>query len=930
MATSNPDSSSDSGSTESGSTRLGSAEPGHPLKTAIENDQYDEVKSLLESGDDLLETSLEYELEENGSTEILSVTPLALAAALGKTSIVQLFLEHNANADSEDPKFGETALHLAARNGHGEIVNLLLLRNVDLDKKGRNGLRPSHLAARYGRTDILVSLLDAKECLSQRDDEGNTPFLMACLYGQLEILQLLWERGSKDQINETNMYSNGPLHLASINDRLDTAKWLLSLGLAIDQPGMTGRTPLLLACEFGQVEIIDMLLENGADLHKGQGPMLNSPILWSSFHVEAGSLKTVLRHGALVTSIDKQENNCFHKVVICNAEFSDDHEAVIDTLIGAGADINKPNNFGYSPLYLACAENKDKHIEYFTTLPSVDINQRMPNGATALMEACCKPNAKIVNLLIERGGDMIITNNHGVTALGLACIFNQPENVKTLLNHGAKVDVRDNEGHTPLYTAITKHNIEIALDILATPDYFPKHPATEKAFTEYATSTADVVKMEDILVKALEEREFEEFQQLPSILHWAVSNCALRLAQQCISRNPKVLQWERNGATWLHIAAQYGQTQLLQPSTDALGVAVGRAPFHEIDVLARAEGNITALHVAVVNNNIEIARLLLEMLPVQLHKVAAIMDRNSQGESPLTISIIRRYKDLEKLFWDEICKLGTTDSGLMESDPAKASKILELLAQYEPPGYEVVLNELLRRWFRDEEHVQGKEDFTTVDWAVYRSQVPALWWLLSKGGYSTGAVVARALRLVPGEYPPTDVRHYIKKLLRQPPTILDTVANPNTDRITPPPALVDETNPSLQMQGNIVDMYSNGETINIPYTRASIRDIIYDKGPESLMAEAKEDLSHRDLNALKVTLRQNISGQGNYGHSAGISEPLYPRSTHLADPESHNDTDAADELSNRTTNNLNFRWIHLPVTEVRPYEPPSIQPISLC
>lgn len=272
-----------------------------------------------------------------------------------------------------------------------------------------------------------------------------------------------------------------------------------------------------------------------------------------------------------------------------------------------------------------------------------------------------------------------------------------------------------------------RHNIEIALEILATPDYFPKCPATEKAFAERAMIMANVIEMEDILLKELEERECEEFQQLPTILHWAVSNCALRLAQQCIYYNPRVLEWERNGATWLHIAAQYGQTQLLQPSTDALGVAVGRAPFHEINVLARAEENITALHVAAVNGNIENARRLLQMLPEQLQNVGAITDRNSQGESPLTISSIRRCKDLEKLLWDEICKPGTTDSGLMQSDPAKTGEILELLAQYEPPGHEVVLNELLQRWFQGQYYGQGKEGYTTIDWAVNRSQVPALW-----------------------------------------------------------------------------------------------------------------------------------------------------------------------------------------------------------
>ncbi|RWA07916.1 hypothetical protein EKO27_g7183 [Xylaria grammica] len=880
------------------SSDLASADLKHQLEEIIRNNHSDELKTLLRSRDDLLETSLPYELDENGGVEVLSITLLALAAALGKTSIVEYLLEQNANVDSRDPKYGETALHLASRNGHKEVVDLLLSRLAAVNLEGRDGLSPLHLAARYARTDIAASLLDAKANLSQRDNDRNTPFIMASLYGQLEALKFLWERGSKDQLNEANLYSNGPLHLACYNNRPNTVKWLLSVGAAVDQPGANGKSPLILACQNGHVEVIEMLLSHGADLHRGYDSLHQSPILWSCFNAQLQSLKTVLRHGALVKSVDDQENTCFHKVVLCPQEFSGELKDILDELISAGADINKPNILGYSPLYLACTNQKFDLIEHLVDL-GANIDFITPHGSTALMETCCKPNAQNVNLLLERKADVTITNNHGLTALALACEYNQLENVKALLKNGAKPTVYDDkERHTPLYTAIISENIEVALELLATLDYLPKYPATEKAFTEYSINTADVVKIEDILLKKFEEGGFPESEQLPAILHWAIANGALTLARQCISHDPQVLWWERNGATWLHIAAQYGQTQLLQPGTGALGVDMRPAAFHGTNVVARAEGNITALHVAVVNANVEIARLLLEMLPAQSQKVGAIMDRNTQGESPLTISIKKRCKGLENLFWDKFSELGTTDTGFMESDPVIATQILELLAQYEIPGHEVVLNKLLQLWFGGGSPNHDIQDFTTLDWAVNRAQVPVLWWLLSKGGYSSGNAIAKALRLVPGDYPATDVRHHVKELLLQPPPILDTVANPDTGCITLAPAPVDGNKPSLQIHGNIVDIYSNGETVNIPYKRASVRDIVYDRGPKSLMTEAKEDLGQRDLNALKTRLRQHFPDQG--GNT---------RFQHDAAP--------GDELSNGNTSNLRLRWIHLPVNELQ-------------
>ncbi|KAI1113766.1 hypothetical protein F5Y14DRAFT_441692 [Nemania sp. NC0429] len=562
--------------------------------------------------------------------------------------------------------------------------------------------------------------------------------------------------------------------------------------------------------------------------------MHTSPILWACFNAQLQSLDMLFRHSALVSSVDKQGDTCFHQVVLCHQEFSEGHKKILKRLVGAGADINKPNNNGYSPLFMACLTDKPRHIESLLDLRA-DINFRSPSGSTPLMEACCKPDTQTVKTLLKQKADMTITNNHGLTALALACQNNRHENVKALINNGAKVTVRDREGRTPLYIAINQGNIEIALEILATSAYLPKDIATEKAFTEQSPADA-AAKIED--------------------------------------RFPQALRWNRNGATWLHIAAQYGHTQFLQPDTAA-------------------------------------------MLPEQLQRVETITKRDSQARSPLTIAINREYRGLQQLFWDEICQLGTTDSALRETHPTKADSILELLAQYEIPGHEEVLNRLLQLWFWDENDNPDKQDYTTLDWAVDRSQAVVLWWLLSKGGYSSGNAVTRALRLVPGEYTETDIRYYVKELLLQPPPILDIVANPNTDRITMAPSLVlDENNTLLQTQGNIVDIYANSESVSIPYKRASVRDIIYDKGPKFLMATAEEDLGQRNLNALKRRLPKPPDRETN-GSSRSPENFGSLNSSSAGHTRSESQYYTVVNSDERFTGNLKLRWVHLPVNDLQ-------------
>ncbi|KAI2784127.1 hypothetical protein F4815DRAFT_270024 [Daldinia loculata] len=767
---------------------------------------------------------------------------------------------------------------MAARRGPKDSVELLLSHKADIHQKGLNDATPLHLACRYGQREVVACLLDAQADLTKLDKDGATPFLTACINNKQEITQFLLERGPKEQINGTNKFSNGPLHLACLTGSYNVVVWLLKLRvIPINQSGFIGKTPLHFACERGHTEIIKALISHGADIHR-RNKDDDSPILHSCLYAQLRSLETLIVHGALISNVDGQRNNCFHYVVLSKKEFSDSHKHIMETLVGAGLNINQPNRAGYSPLWMACEKQKDKHIQCLLDL-GADINYKVAsNGSTALMEACCKPDTQTVKTLLQLGPDMTITNNDGQTALALACRFGQLENAKALINNGATVTICDKDGHTPLYTAVMCGNIDIALEILATPVYFPQNVVQEKAFAERTTSMEHVREVEDNLLKSFENTKYQEQEPLQRILHWAIVNGAFTLAHRCISQNPEVLQWKRNGATWLHVAALHGQHGFIQ--------LLEETPSHSINVFSTAEDSITALHLATIDGNVKSVQSLLQMMPKQSDRVEAIIKQNSQSESPLTISITRRHKNLEDLFWDVIRQLGTADKSFMQKSPGKASKILELVAIYETPGNEVVLHQLLQQWYLNKQ-VEDRQDFTTLHLAVYCSQAVVVWWLLSKGGYSD--CIESALELLPGRDGDDSVESYIKGLLLHPPPILARVANPNNDRVTLPPILANEENPALKMQGNIVDIYSKGGRVSIPYTKSSINNIVYEEGPEHLMAKARKNLN---LDALKRKLERTVHDEG----KRGVKNPL----------------------SNRgVTGDLKLRWIHLPVNDLQ-------------
>ncbi|XXH00153.1 hypothetical protein Hte_006495 [Hypoxylon texense] len=845
------------------------------LEDAIETDNCNRLEKLLGSGNNLLETLLRYEFDEDDQVTVLNVTPLALAVALGNISTVKFLLEHDAKVNAEIPDLGGTALHLAARYGPRDIVNLLLSKNAEINQRDLNGSSPLHLASRYGLCEIVTCLLDAKADLRQLDNDGCTPFHVASMFGQLEVLSLLYERGPKEQISEVNAFLNAPLHLACLNNYYDVAESLLgwgaklyqpgSDGAIVDQLGPNGETPLYHACEEGNVKIIDMLVEHGADIHVKNDDG-DTPILYSCRHLQLSSLKALLKHGASVLDVNREGNNCLH-VVVSNQEPSGQAIDMISTLGSHGANIDQLNNIGYSPLRLACLLQNIQHVRSLLDWDANYDEQKSPIGETSLMTACRNPDTDIVEMLLRMGADMTPTNIHGLTALALACSSNQLENVKALVNNGATAAVRDRDGHTPLYTAAIAGHFDVALEILVTKDYFPQNPAKNKPFTERSTSVTDVRRIEGELVMMFHEAEaeynpvpnvyyqsrYDENRHLQPIFHWAVSNGAYRLARKCISRHPQILELERSGSTWLHIAS--------------------------------------------VNDNVEVSNILLETMLDQLQRAKAIIRQNSQGESPLTISIKQKYKRQHDLFLNEIYHLGTAHRDFMETNGALGSRILELLAEYETPGHEDVLKELLQKWFRDEP-LGEQRSLTTLHWAVHRSQAAVVWWLLSKGGYSSGYAIENARELVPDQYPKSDVRHHIRQLLLHPPQMLARVANPNNKRTTPKPALMDGRNPVLNLQGNIVDIYATGEIVRMPYTKASVQDIIYNHGPESLMKKPKDNWEEHDLDELKKTL-----GQTAHDHPVRSISPQHG-------------IDYNERFSDGMSGDFKLRWIHLPVNEL--------------
>ena len=147
---------------------------------------------------------------------------------------------------------------------------------------------------------------------------------------------------------------------------------------------------------------------------------------------------------------------------------------IVKHLVESGADINKVDDDGYTPLYRACV-NGDLNIVKYLVGMKADVNLKADDDTTALIYSCKKNNIKMAQYLIENGADVDCKDYNGRTPLYIACKRKNLDLVKSLVEHGANLNIENEAGRNPLYRALVSKDPDICI-------YLIKNGAYEKKF----------------------------------------------------------------------------------------------------------------------------------------------------------------------------------------------------------------------------------------------------------------------------------------------------------------------------------------------------------------------------------------------------------------------------------------------------------------
>lgn len=200
--------------------------------------------------------------------------PILVAAQKGDLDALKDLLNKGANINEQD-KDGKTPLYTTIENLHSDAAEFLINVGADGKLATANGETPITAAAQYHMAPIVELLLQKGSSVEGRDvfhPQAYTPLLAAASNGEVDICDFLLKHGA--QLNATLGDYQTPLHWAAGNGHQPVVELLLKQpNVQVNAQDFWKQTPLHNAVKAENSAIVQLLLDAGAkkDIKDYQG-----------------------------------------------------------------------------------------------------------------------------------------------------------------------------------------------------------------------------------------------------------------------------------------------------------------------------------------------------------------------------------------------------------------------------------------------------------------------------------------------------------------------------------------------------------------------------------------------------------------------------------------------------------------------------------
>ena len=375
-------------------------------------------------------------------------TALALAASKKRATIVERLLKSKEIDIDVVNENGATPLMIAAEYGSEEIVTQLLKRNPDLYLKDYDGNTAIWLAITHGRTSVVRSMLDHGIDIYGKNNSGRTLLHNACVSPDLEpeVVRLLFEKGA--DLNARGKNGETPLHDASRLGNLAIAEMLIQLGANHSTEDSSDRTPLIVAWQHGEIDVVKLLQQHSSIPQKL--PEEASLPLWSLAKLGYADLaqKAIKTKSSNLYSKDPDtQYTALHWSIDC------DRFIILELLLDSGMPPNDIDDHGRTPLHLAAELGDYEATERLLKAnPSLEVKNQW--SATALSVAQSNQKYYVATLLLEAGASIEHGHDDEIQPTFFAALqLGKLHAVQVLLQRGADTHVKNDQNQTVMQVA---------------------------------------------------------------------------------------------------------------------------------------------------------------------------------------------------------------------------------------------------------------------------------------------------------------------------------------------------------------------------------------------------------------------------------------------------------------------------------------------
>ncbi|XP_033287087.1 inversin isoform X4 [Orcinus orca] len=353
------------------------------------------------------------------------------------------------------------------------------------------------------------------------------------------------------------------------------------------------------------------------------------------------------------------DKGALHKLIIGNSAVKDkedqfgrtplmycvlaDRLDCADTLLKAGADVNKTDHSQRTALHLAAQKGNYRFMKLLLTRRAnwmqKDLEEMTPLHLTTRHKS---PKCLALLLKFMAPGEVDTQDKNKQTALHWSAYYNNPEHVKLLIKHDSNIGIPDVEGKIPLHWAANHkdpsavHTVRCILDAAPTESLLNWQDYEGRTPLHFAVADGNVTVV-DVLTsyESCNITSYDNLFRTP--LHWAALLGHAQIVHLLLERNKSgTIPSDSQGATPLHYAAQsnFAETVkvfLKHPSVKDDSDLEGRTSFmwaagkgsddvlrtmlslkSDIDINMADKYGGTALHAAALSGHVSTVKLLLE------------------------------------------------------------------------------------------------------------------------------------------------------------------------------------------------------------------------------------------------------------------------------------------------------------------------------